>query len=163
MSGAFADSYIGRLRGKIGHDLLHVPGVRSVVENGDGNLLLHLRRDMKIWSFPGGGPEHGDDALTQLIRETKEETGLTPLNPQAFGFASTPETSILRYPNGDVCHYHDLVFYSTDYDGELRRQNDESLDVDWFAPDNLPDCLNNVAVTVDAYLRFKDRGEFQIF
>ncbi len=162
-SGSFADSYIGRLRSKIGHDMLHVPGVRSVLENADGDILLHLRSDMKVWSFPGGGPEHGDDVLAQAIRETKEETGLTMLNPKPFGFASDPKFSILHYPNGDVCHYHDLVFHATDFDGELVQQNDESLDVDWFSPFNLPDCLHTVPVTIDAFLRFKDSGEFQFF
>ena len=163
MSGSFADSYLGKLRAKIGHDMVHVPGCRSVIENAEGHLLLHLRSDMKVWSFPGGGPEHGDDVMAQVIRETQEETGLTILNPKPFGFASNPEFSTLHYPNDDVCHYHDLVFVSTRYEGELVEQNDETLAVDWFAPDDLPDSLYTVPVTVDAYLRFKDSGEFQLF
>jgi hypothetical protein len=55
------------------------------------------------------------------------------------------------------------VFYSTDYEGNLIDQGDESLAVDWFPPNQLPKSLHTVPVTVDAFLRFKESGEFQLF
>ena len=96
---------------KIGHDLVHVPGSGSLIENFDGKILLQKRSDLGIWDMPGGSPETGEDVVEQAVRETYEETGLRAINPVPFGFASHPETQIIHYPNGDVCHFHDLLFF----------------------------------------------------
>ncbi|HIF58667.1 MAG TPA: hypothetical protein EYQ26_04130 [Rhodospirillales bacterium] len=54
--GNFSDSYLGKLRKKIGHDLLHVPGSGILIENFDGKILLQKRSDLGIWDMPGGSP-----------------------------------------------------------------------------------------------------------
>lgn len=162
MSGDFANSYLGRLRAKIGHDLVHVPGVRIVIENDRGEILLHHRPDFNVWGLPGGGPETGQNVIEQATRETEEETGIAIFDPLPFGFASNPVGATLHYPNGDVCHYHDLMFLVTRYEGQLVTRNDESLAVNWFSYDALPEVLPNVALTVEALLRFRASGEFQL-
>ena len=161
MSSDFASSYLGRLRAKIGHDLVHIPGVRVVVENEKNEILFHLRPDFKVWGLPGGGPETGQNVFDQVTREAQEETGLTILNPKPFGYASEPASETMYYPNGDVCHYHDLMFYTTEFTGELIESNEESLAVSWCPVDSIPEVLPNVTLTIEAYLRFKATGEFQ--
>lgn len=59
------------------------PGVRCVggiVHDPDGRLLLIRRAHPPgkgLWSLPGGRVEHGESDEAALIREVREETGLT--------------------------------------------------------------------------------------
>jgi hypothetical protein len=48
-------------------------------------------------------------------------------------------SSLLHYPNGDQAQYLDLTFRCRPVAGEARVNDDESLEVGWFAPDALPD------------------------
>jgi 8-oxo-dGTP pyrophosphatase MutT (NUDIX family) len=123
-NGDFANSYLGKLRQKIGHDLVHVPGSGVVIENHQGDILLQQRSDTGIWDTPGGAPENNENVVQHAVRGTLEETGLCALNPVPFAFASEPETDIIHYPNGDICHFHDLIFYATEYEGTLIDSNE---------------------------------------
>jgi 8-oxo-dGTP pyrophosphatase MutT (NUDIX family) len=158
---SFSGSYLGRLRAVVGSRLLLVPGMRVVVENGSGEILLHLRPDYRLWAFPGGVPEEGDSADETIIRETLEETGLKLLEVQPFGFASDPAHEIWTYPNGDRCHYYTLLYCSRRFVGELIGSNDETLDVGWFSPESPPSLMPPMTRTLAAYLRFKETGAFQ--
>jgi len=41
------------------------------------NVLLVKRRDVPVWTLPGGGIEKGENFEQAIIREIKEETGFT--------------------------------------------------------------------------------------
>ncbi len=97
-----------------------------------------------------------------LIREVYEETGLTLLNPKPFGHASNPEYEIIKFPNNDIAHFHVLLFYATEFRGKLKTTDDETIALGWFSPELLPNTLENMARTVEAYLAYKDSGLFQI-
>jgi len=43
-----------------------------------GDKILLLKRDNDLWEFPGGGVDWGEDPKSAAIRETKEETTLSP-------------------------------------------------------------------------------------
>ena len=161
-SNDFANSYLGRLREKIGHELVHVPGASIVIENLAGEILLQKRRDFNTWDTPGGSPETGENAVQQAIREVHEETGLTALNPVPFAFASDPATQTIHYPNGDICHFHDIHFFATEYEGELIKSNFETIAVDWFNPLALPEVMPACTKVIAAYLEYKKTKTFQI-
>ncbi len=42
------------------------------------------------------------------------------------------------YPNGDICQFQDITFRCRATGGEARVNDHESLEVAWFAPDELP-------------------------
>jgi 8-oxo-dGTP diphosphatase len=50
--------------------------VKGLVRNDGGKVLLFLQDD-GYWELPGGGLEHNEDPADCLLREIKEEAGLT--------------------------------------------------------------------------------------
>src|SRR5258706_8947 len=72
----FKDSYIGRLRALVGKQRLLVLGTRVIVERADGQILLQKRRDLNLWSLPGGNVEDGEAIVTAAIREVREAAGI---------------------------------------------------------------------------------------
>ena len=62
--------------------------------------------------FPGGHVEQGESLLESVIREMKEETGLTIKNPQPCGFKDWIQDDGTRYI---------VLLYKTDqYEGQLK-------------------------------------------
>jgi ADP-ribose pyrophosphatase YjhB (NUDIX family) len=159
---SFKDSYLGRLRHVIGDRLVLMPGCRIVIERQDGRILLQRRSDFGIWGIPGGLPEEGEKISDVIVREVEEETGLMVADPRPFGYACDPAFETIRYPNGHVCQYFSLMFCATAFEGTLAANDGESLELAWFAPDDLPTMLPNMRRSVEAYGRFKATGQFQM-
>ena len=159
----FEESYFGQIRALTGSRMLKVPGMRIVMENDDGEILLQLRADVGKWGLPSGLPEENESISETVSREVWEETGLIVSGFFPWGFASSVETEIFVYPNGDVIHNYSLAFYSDQWDGTLKADNDETLDLKFFNPADLPEMIINHRITIDRFLRFRATGEFQLF
>lgn len=159
MSGSFADSYLGRLRAIIGPRPVLMPGARVIVENPAGEILLIRRGDFQLWSWPAGSAEMGQTIEDTARTELREETGLVagPLTP--IGFASHPEHDRVAYPHGDVLYAYAMIFHATAWEGELRADGHESLDVRFFVQDALPeDRTGTVDRTLGVLHRFRASG-----
>jgi ADP-ribose pyrophosphatase YjhB (NUDIX family) len=64
-------------------------GVRALVIDEQGRILLIRPRYTPGWILPGGGLERGETALDAVARELKEETGVTLKGvPRLFGIYS---------------------------------------------------------------------------
>ncbi|MGK5445673.1 NUDIX hydrolase [Micromonospora sp. URMC 105] len=127
--------YIRRMREHVGHDLLWLPSVSAVVRNDDGELLLACRSDDGRWSVVSGVVEPGEQPATAVVREVEEETGLRVEPVRLSSVVSHPHT----YPNGDRCEYLNLGFHCRLVSGTARVNDDESIAVQWFPPDRLPE------------------------
>jgi len=101
----FESSYLGKLRKIVGDRLLLMPGARIIIIDREQQILLQKRSDFGVWGLPGGNSEEGENILSTIKREVKEETGLLILEAHAFGYGSNPDTETFTFPNGDRTHF----------------------------------------------------------
>src|SRR6476469_9354233 len=130
--------FILKLREKVGHETLWIPGARAVVFDDAGRVLLGQRADNGQWGLITGILEPGEEPAPGLLREVLEETGVVAV---AERLVSVDAVGPSRYPNGDVCHFLTLVFRCRFVSGEARVNDDESLDVGWFRPEDFPELM----------------------
>jgi 8-oxo-dGTP pyrophosphatase MutT (NUDIX family) len=127
--------FIQDIRAKAGDILLLLPGVVMVVFDERGRVLLNRRTDTGRWALISGIPDPGEQPAEAAVREIEEETGVHAVVERVLSvFTNEP----VVYPNGDHAQYTDIVLRCRAVGGEARVNDDESLDVRWFAIDELP-------------------------
>ncbi|MBY0564285.1 MAG: NUDIX domain-containing protein [Hyphomonadaceae bacterium] len=76
-------------------------GVRGIVTDREGAVLLVRHTYTKGWHLPGGGVERGESAVAALKRELEEEGGVSPLGAPlllgCYANHSFPNDHILAY------------------------------------------------------------------
>jgi len=137
--------YIQTLRAAIGTMKIIVPGVRALLFDGRGRLLLQKQRLFDSWALPHGCVDVGESVLEAVKRETKEETGLEIITAEAFGLYTDPKYSVV-YPNGDQVQTFSVAFVVREWAGELRIDADEVLELGFFPLDGLPEPLYPIHV-----------------
>lgn len=104
----------------------------EITENG--KILLQRKAAGKFgegkWNGPGGKVEEDETPLEGVIREVREETGLTVLNPVLKGvldfyFGEKEEPDWTAY-----------IYHATEYEGEIS-PNDEG-ELRWFNFEEIP-------------------------
>ncbi len=163
MGDDFADSYLGQLRKLIGGRMVLMPGARCIILDGQERVLLQLRGDFHVWGLPAGMSEPGESVLETLVREVREETGLTVLDPTPWGHASSPEETTRVYPNGDTIQGFGVDFVVRKWSGELTADGSETLALDWFPLDDLPEMILSHKTALGYFARYRETGTFQLF
>jgi ADP-ribose pyrophosphatase YjhB (NUDIX family) len=106
-------------------------GVRGVVVDAEGRVLLVEHTYVPGWHLPGGGVERGEAAAAALARELEEEAGVQPTAaPRLVSIHSNHR----RYP-GD----HVLVYLVEAWAPCPATSRGEIHQVGWFARDDLPE------------------------
>lgn len=127
--------FIVRLRQKIGHDALWLPGVTAVVLRGD-EVLLVKRSDNGQWAPVTGIVDPGEHPAVSAIREVLEETGV---EAAVESLVWVNVTRPVVHANGDHAQYLDHTFKCRYVGGEAHVADDESEAVGWFPVTNLPE------------------------
>jgi 8-oxo-dGTP pyrophosphatase MutT (NUDIX family) len=162
---SFEGSYLWRLRQKVGHDLVLVPGAAVAAQRPDGQVLFARRRDDGNWCLPGGAAEEGGSFGRTAIDELREETGLRaePADLIPAACFSDAETHTLHYPNGDVAHYFSLLFLVRRWAGEPAPDGEETTDLRFADPTELPQPFEvSTARAVELLLGYLRSGVFQV-
>jgi 8-oxo-dGTP pyrophosphatase MutT (NUDIX family) len=128
--------FVLELREKIGHAPLWLPGVGAVVYNAAGEVLLGRRADNGRWAIITGMVDPGEEPAQAMRREVYEETGV---DVEVEVLLNVGVVGPITFPNGDVCTFLNLDFRCRYLGGEARVNDDESLEVGWFALDALPE------------------------
>ncbi len=150
--------FVQALRRQVGNDLLWMAGVSAVVRNERGQVLLVRRADTGRWSLVSGILEPGEQPAIGLVREIEEETGVVAEVEALTGVWTLPEVT---YSNGDRAQYLDLCFVARHVSGEARVNDDESLEVGWFAPEELPELPERSMARLERALAFGGRAWFE--
>ena len=91
-----------------------------MVTDGDRILLQNrVKEDWQGFTFPGGHVENGESFVDAVIREMKEETGLTVISPKLAGIKQFPI---------EGGRYIVLLFKATQYEGELHSSEEGKME-----------------------------------
>ena len=101
--------------------------VLCLISNGDKVLLQNrVKNDWRGYALPGGHIEPGESFVDAVIREMKEETGLTVYNPKLVGIKQFP------IDNG---RYIVFLFKTAEFTGNLQ-SSDEGM-MEWISREDL--------------------------
>lgn len=107
-----------------------MPGIAvNVAVIQQGKVLLTKREDFEVWCLPSGGVEDGESLAEAAIRETKEETGVDVKLTRLIGVYSRL---------GGMPDVHAVLYEAKPIGGQLRLQPGETIEVRYFAPDEIP-------------------------
>jgi 8-oxo-dGTP diphosphatase len=110
--------------------------VGAVVRNRNGEVLLVRRgRPPRLgeWSIPGGKVEWGESVENALVREVREETGLTI---EVLGLIDVVD-SFTEEPAGSLSHHYVLLDFAAKSDGNGLKVGDDVVEVRWVPPSEL--------------------------
>ncbi len=151
------NDYVKTMRLLIGSRPMLLPGVRAIICNPQGEILLQRRTDMPRWCLPSGGVELGETAIDALRREVAEETSLDVLEAEPIGLYSGP-TQKFAYPNGDEIHCFAVAFAVRRWRGEPRADGLEGSELRFFAQSKMPDELIPIhRPTIEDFMNYQGR------
>ena len=105
-------------------------GVCGIIFDPEKRILLCHRHDYDLWNLPGGGAKDRESPWEEVVRETKEETGLDIKIENLLGVYFKPETNEVNF-----------AFIGKPVSGELSL-NDEADKLEYFAFSELPKYMS---------------------
>ena len=91
-----------------------------MVCDGKGNVLVQNKKGDRTWhgwNFPGGHVEQGEFVTPSVIREVREETGLTIENPKLCGIKEF-------HKEQDGKRFIVFLYVASRFSGELRSSDE---------------------------------------
>ncbi|MER5640036.1 NUDIX domain-containing protein [Kitasatospora sp. NPDC002227] len=149
--------FLAELRSYVGTRPLWLSGVGAVVVDDAGRVLLGRRADSGAWAVIGGILDPGEEPADCVVREVYEEAGVV-VEPELL--TSVTVSPMTQYPNGDQAQYLDLTFRCRLVSGEARVNDDESLEITWFAPEDFPELDEYTTLRVTHALAGKPEAAF---
>ena len=99
--------------------------VLCLIKDGDKILLQNrVKKDWQGYTLPGGHVECGESFVDAVIREMKEETGLTIIKPKLVGIKQFPMKNG-KYEEG---RYIVLLFMADQFTGEVASSDEGEME-----------------------------------
>nr|WP_202036158.1 NUDIX hydrolase [Streptomyces mexicanus] len=119
----------------------HITASALVVDPERGRVLLTLHRKLRMWLQMGGHCERQDATLAQAaLREATEESGIA-------GLTLLPGGPVRLDRHHTPCAWHlDVQYAAVAPPGAVEAISDESLDLRWFAYDEVPGVADKSVV-----------------
>lgn len=144
--------YIEDLRKLVGHQLLLLTGVGVLVINDKKEILLQKNTE-NFWGIPGGFMELMETAEEAGRREVLEETGIH-IGELILETVISGKDTYRKLSNQDE-YYGVTIVYSTKeiIGGKLQADGSETIEVDYFNLDNLPEDISKLSKKVIAFYK----------
>jgi ADP-ribose pyrophosphatase YjhB (NUDIX family) len=149
-----SDSYIGQIQVQYGQDMVIAPGVRIIIRDPAGRVLLVKRAATNKWEIPAGCVEPDESVLEAARREVFDITGLSVGSLKPFAYYSDPVYQ-LECESGEKVQQYIMAFLSEDYSGELLKSTDEISDMGFFYLNTLPEINDTHIETIRDLFRYQ--------
>ena len=119
----------------------HITASALVIDPTRGRVLLTLHKKLRMWLQMGGHCEPADETLAAAaLREATEESGVT-------GLSLLPGGPVRLDRHHTPCAWHlDVQYAALAPAGAVEAISDESLDLRWFAYDEVADVADDSVV-----------------
>lgn len=115
----------------------------------DNRFLIVMCPRFKVWRTPGGRAEHGEKLEETLIREMKEETGITFENPRFVGFGQDQQFHVRNQKETSRL----IMFFHVKTNQEPKLDPDEAEQYKWVTLDELKKIENKEGALTDLFNR----------
>lgn len=112
-----------------------VVAVTAFVQDDTGRILMIRRTDNDLYAIPGGAQDVGETIVQTVVREVREETGITVEVIALVGIYSDPE-HVIAFSDGEIRQEFSICFRANQVGGEIRTSS-ESKEVIWVEPEQL--------------------------
>lgn len=123
-------------------------GNKAVLQNGAGEVLLLkvIKKDgTQYWDLPGGRVNKGEDPKDAVVREVREETGITGV--RVMKHIGMAQHTVAKIPiSDDEMGGLILSVYICVADDTTVVQTEDGVEALWFAPDKVAECLSRYPV-----------------
>ncbi len=110
----------------------HITASALVVDEGGMRALLVHHKKLDRWLQPGGHADGDPDVLAVAMREVREETGLTRIEPVHRGIFDVDVHPMPARPNEPGHDHYDVRFLLRATGDEAIQISDESHAAAWF-------------------------------
>ena len=132
-------NYVKYLREMVGQSPVILVG-SVVIIHKNSMVLLQKRKENSKWGLIGGLMELGESTEETAIREASEEAGIQ-LKSLKLCDVHSGKNSFIKVSNGDEFYSVSICYETSDYDGDVCINDDESLEFRYFNINNLPEYI----------------------